>query len=658
MAHPKLTMTLLVRNEEDILADNIRFHHALGVDSFIVMDNLSTDATPEILAALSREIEIEYLRQEEDDYNQAQWVTDMAQKAATDHGADWVIHNDADEFWLPRSGDLRSFVSSLTPETAVVQVPRHNAVVLFDAGNPLEGRCHPHTSEIFESTSLNAQGQPLPGKVLHRASRTAVVSQGNHRVSGVPGRHEGASDRIAILHFPYRTLERYKEKIRLGGAAYDRNTVLPKQAGATWRQHYADLETGGVDRFWSGLSLSPEDADIDLLTGDCFRTDRLRRFFAGQDVFSGLGEFSGQDKNCETQTGLAACETLLQQTRLLVDEFCKSQASLIKRVPRRQRWDRPMYYNLRFAVSSAEAHLATLETLTSGADAQGLCALFPQLRDAFSLFPRNSHLQSFLAELLDETKPEDVARLRADCSGKRVMLHTSCHPRIQASQETIASFAGEGECYHHIILLGTPEASGAQQAGLSFSYDGCFLTVPEPDNYEGLHQKLFYAYMLLDLLTAPEMVVKIDDNILLKDGARFAACLDRVAQKAAAYAGRRVGTRRHQDQWHGWHLSKCADPLVEARGYQYPLPRDYAAGGYGYVLNPEGLAACGYMYLAMKEFFAMRAVGLEDACVGHAIYAQRLELLDISQGHGLLAMPGLTTKERHHLDTAWDWDAV
>lgn len=40
---PKITMTLLVRNEADILEDNIRFHHAMGVDSFIVMDNLSTD---------------------------------------------------------------------------------------------------------------------------------------------------------------------------------------------------------------------------------------------------------------------------------------------------------------------------------------------------------------------------------------------------------------------------------------------------------------------------------------------------------------------------------------------------------------------------------------------------------------------------------------
>ena len=35
----KLTMTLLIKNEVDIISDNIKVHSKLGVDSFIVMDN-------------------------------------------------------------------------------------------------------------------------------------------------------------------------------------------------------------------------------------------------------------------------------------------------------------------------------------------------------------------------------------------------------------------------------------------------------------------------------------------------------------------------------------------------------------------------------------------------------------------------------------------
>ena len=47
-------MALKVRDEGDILEANLRFHHALGVDHFVVTDNGSTDETPEILAPLRR----------------------------------------------------------------------------------------------------------------------------------------------------------------------------------------------------------------------------------------------------------------------------------------------------------------------------------------------------------------------------------------------------------------------------------------------------------------------------------------------------------------------------------------------------------------------------------------------------------------------------
>ena len=34
----RVVMTLLVRNEEDVIAENILFHYAQGVESFLVMD--------------------------------------------------------------------------------------------------------------------------------------------------------------------------------------------------------------------------------------------------------------------------------------------------------------------------------------------------------------------------------------------------------------------------------------------------------------------------------------------------------------------------------------------------------------------------------------------------------------------------------------------
>ena len=149
---PQITMTLLVRNEQDIISQNIRFHHAMGVDKFIVMDNLSTDATAQIVKTLSRDIDIDYMFQPKDDYNQWQWVTEMAQRAAIEHKSDWVINNDADEFWVPQGGDFKSLLGALPLETSVLRVARYNAVV-FDKASAHDGQFgHPETSDIFVDT--------------------------------------------------------------------------------------------------------------------------------------------------------------------------------------------------------------------------------------------------------------------------------------------------------------------------------------------------------------------------------------------------------------------------------------------------------------------------------------------------------------------------
>ncbi|MFC2970474.1 glycosyltransferase family 2 protein [Acidimangrovimonas pyrenivorans] len=633
----RITMTLLVRDEQDILAQNIRFHGAMGVDSFIVMDNLSTDGTRELIAELAREFTIDYLHQPDDTYDQQAWVTEMARKAATDHGADWVINSDADEFWVPETGDLKTLLSGLSAETGILEVRRHNAVVICGDAPKGTGTAHPCTSTVFETESKTNLGTPLLTKVLHRAAATVEVEQGNHAVSGVPGSEEAAGARLRILHYPYRTLEHYKAKIAAGGRAYAANTRMPKGVGATWRAHYAGLEDGTVDRFWHDLAQFDEDVTFGLLSHRFFRDETVVRFFREMRHW--------QDR----MTLQAAAEELLARTRGEVETVVKTSIGLLERVPPELRPNRPAYYHLQFTVNGGQSQLRWLASLPDRASPEELCADFAALRDAFSLFPRNRHIKSFLTTLLQVAHPEDSARLRADCAGRTVILHASCLPRLDATAESVASFDALGGDVHHIILHGENSAHGEAETGLSFGYDGRFLKVPTPDIYESLHRKLFYAYMLFDLLAPPRLLVKIDDDMILQNPGKFRACLDRVIAEQADYAGRRVGAERHESQWHGWHIGKCADPVIDSRGYQYPLPRDYAAGGYGYVLAPRGLAACSYMYLAMKEFFAMPVVGLEDACVGHATHATGIDLLDISIGEDTLAFPGLDTKGRRRI---------
>ncbi|HFU76545.1 MAG TPA: glycosyltransferase family 2 protein, partial [Arcobacter sp.] len=48
-----LVMTILVKNEADIIETTIKTHAKLGVDAFVVTDNNSSDGTREILSQLS-----------------------------------------------------------------------------------------------------------------------------------------------------------------------------------------------------------------------------------------------------------------------------------------------------------------------------------------------------------------------------------------------------------------------------------------------------------------------------------------------------------------------------------------------------------------------------------------------------------------------------
>lgn len=232
----KLVMTLLARDEQDIIRANIDYHLGQGVDFVIATDNRSVDATTEILREYEMRGVLRYIFEGSDDYNQHAWVTRMARMASIDHGADWVINNDADEFWWPLAGTLKETFERMPPEMNIVQADRHNFVAVPESGEPFWSRM-----VYREAQSLNPLGKPLPPKVAHRGSTSVQVGQGNHNVQGLdnPRTIEGV---IEILHYPIRSYQQIVNKIAKGGAAYERNRELPASMGITWRKLFEELQ--------------------------------------------------------------------------------------------------------------------------------------------------------------------------------------------------------------------------------------------------------------------------------------------------------------------------------------------------------------------------------------------------------------------------------
>ena len=272
-------MTLLVRDEEDIVADNLDFHLAQGVDEVIVTDNGSVDGTLEILRSYEARGLVRIIVEPTDDYSQGRWVTRMARLAATEHKADWVINNDADEFWWPREGTLRTLFEGLGDDVGAVVGHRTNFVP-----RPEDDRPYWERMTLRERESLNPVGKPLPPKLAHRAHPEIVVVQGNHRIKGPDVGSELDDGSIDILHFPMRSYAQFENKIVKGGRAYARNKELPEKTGRTWRRLYETWEQGGLPAHYEA-SVVAEGARKDLL-----EDTRLRDYLEARRLSASTGE--------------------------------------------------------------------------------------------------------------------------------------------------------------------------------------------------------------------------------------------------------------------------------------------------------------------------------------------------------------------------------
>lgn len=272
----RLVMTLLVRNEQDILRENLEFHFGRGVDFVIATDNLSCDATPDILREYERDGRLRLIREEQDDYSQDLWVTRMARMAAADFAADWVINSDADEFWWPLATDLKAVLARQDPAVAACRCPRLQFVTVPETA----GTRFWQGMVYRQAVATNEFGKPLPPKVLHRASPDVVVHQGNHRVDGLAGACV-ACEAVEILHFPIRSYGQFRAKVEHGGAACARNTRLPNGVVPRWREQYELLRKGVLKKYFDDLVYAPDEVEAGLGDGSLLHDDRLAGHFAG-----------------------------------------------------------------------------------------------------------------------------------------------------------------------------------------------------------------------------------------------------------------------------------------------------------------------------------------------------------------------------------------
>lgn len=241
----------MVKNESDIIAGTLR-HMADEVDHMIVMDNLSTDGTREILDQLSHELPMTVVDDPEVGYYQSAKMTKLAHRASC-MGAEWIVPFDADEIWYAKGKRIREALTEC--ETNIVTASLFNH---YETGIDLP------VDDPFQRMVWRKRDPGALPKVAFRWDVQAVIHQGNHGVDHPDP--TTTSDLLQLRHFQYRSEAQFVAKV-VGGARAYAATDLPLEMGVHWRTYGQIYDRFGPDaltqvyrdNFWH---MSPTDSDM------------------------------------------------------------------------------------------------------------------------------------------------------------------------------------------------------------------------------------------------------------------------------------------------------------------------------------------------------------------------------------------------------------
>ncbi len=257
-----LVATLLVRDEIDVVAATIEHVLDQGAELVVATDNGSVDGTRDVLAAY-RDAGVLHLIDEPDHtYRQSEWVTRMA-RWATQRGADWLLHLDADEFWVPvdRRRRLADVLESLPAEQGLVVAHRTDLVRRRGTSG------HWPRDLVWRNLhTVSERGTPLAPKVCHRADPGVTVVQGNHGVEGQTWETAPAG-LVDLYHVPLRSWEQFARKIDNGGSSYAANTELDPEVGWHWRADHERLQAGTLRATYDSRLISPRRLARGLASG-------------------------------------------------------------------------------------------------------------------------------------------------------------------------------------------------------------------------------------------------------------------------------------------------------------------------------------------------------------------------------------------------------
>lgn len=256
----KLIITLLVKDEEDILETNIRFHKAMGADGFIVTSHNSTDRTNEILEKLKQEgIILEIIYETDPAYNKVMFVDRMIKIAKRKYKADWIINADADEFYY--SKDLNLKKSIIKYKKTNVNVLKVDSTFYYPDNREDFLRSpyfvtRPFLKYVAEKLDITNKpefkgfiGSNGCTKVIHKTKGYKRIVIGNHDIKM---RYKVCVEPADIVLYHY-TIRNYNESIKKVKRYKESLKLIGKGFGVHMRKIIQEYESGELKKNYDKL---------------------------------------------------------------------------------------------------------------------------------------------------------------------------------------------------------------------------------------------------------------------------------------------------------------------------------------------------------------------------------------------------------------------
>jgi hypothetical protein len=279
MTKDKIVLLVMPSDQGDILTDYVEWHLHLGIDLILAEDVDSSDNTHEILASFSKTGRLHWSLIPERNRLKYRAEEALVNLAIEQHGADWIIMSDVDEFLCSPRDDLRAVLQrAAADDVTAISVPCFNMI-----GPALQTDRRATETQTLRidrprdppAEQLIAGHLPVPyvfirhpPKTVARAAAFAKYGPGMHSVGTVWGKTRRCGE-LRFLHYPIRGFDKLEVKASKAADFFDKNTHLEPWWCWHWRRWIRLNQAGLLREEYESQFLSPDRARELVRDGTC-----------------------------------------------------------------------------------------------------------------------------------------------------------------------------------------------------------------------------------------------------------------------------------------------------------------------------------------------------------------------------------------------------